>query len=140
MHPCLCNQHVVVLCRIVQCGLILLTKFIECEGTKIELCWGLDFPCFLKGGQWYRVFVHGRKKIIKNQCLFARGRGRARFALSGISTFSYWRNKCLGKTTWCSKLSLPIRKKINLSMLSSQDGTLINAMQKSLGTKMKLIP
>lgn len=31
--------------------------------------------------------------------------------LSGISTFSYWRSKCLGKTTWCSKLSPPIKIK-----------------------------
>lgn len=62
MHPCLCNQLVVVLCRIVQRGLILLTKFIECEGTKIELCWGLDFPCFLKGGRWIQSICAQKKK------------------------------------------------------------------------------
>jgi len=33
--------------------------------------------------------------------------------------------------------SLFILKKINLSVLSSKDGTLINAMPKSLGTEMK---
>lgn len=47
-HPCLCNQLVVVLCRIVRCGLILLTKFTECREGKIELCWGLDFLLFLE--------------------------------------------------------------------------------------------
>lgn len=145
MHPCLCNQLVVVLCRIVQCGLILLTKFTECRGGKTELCFGvwISSVCWKEGNRC-RLFVHRRKtkkkkKLKTTDYLLRAERGHS-FALSDISTFSYWRSKCLGKTTWCSKLALPIRKKINLSMLSSQDGTLINAMPKSLGTKLKLIP
>lgn len=67
MHPCLCNQLVVVLCRIVRCGLILLTKFTECREGKIELCWGLDFLLFLERRAIMHIICAQEEKLKKTK-------------------------------------------------------------------------